>query len=54
MKIMAIKVQKISKIIRNLANNFFAVGDHIENINNEHLKKHVTMIYDFLRCSFPI
>ncbi len=33
-----------SEIIRNLANTFFAGGDHIEDINNEHLKEHLTMI----------
>ena len=33
-----------SEIIRNLTNTFLAGGDHIEDINNEHLKKHLTLI----------
>lgn len=33
-----------SEIIRNLSNTFLAGGDHIEDINNEHLKEHLTMI----------
>ena len=35
-----------SEIIRNLANVFFAGGDHIEDINNEHLREHLAMIPD--------
>ena len=35
-----------SEIIRNLSNTFLAGGDHIEDINNEHLKKHLEIIPD--------
>ncbi len=35
-----------SEIIRNLTSTFLAGGDHIEDINSEHLKKHLTMIPD--------
>ena len=35
-----------SEIIRNLSNTFLAGGDHIEDINDEHLKKHLKIIPD--------
>jgi len=33
-----------SEIIRNLSNTFLAGGDHIEDLSNEHLNKHLSMI----------
>jgi len=33
-----------SEIIRNLINTFLAGGDHIEDLSNEHLNKHLSMI----------
>lgn len=34
------------EIIRNLTNTFLAGGDHIEDINNEHLKEYLIIILD--------